>query len=86
MDLIGKSVYKVWSFNALRFGNVVAEKMKGGWKFVKVDWKDDDAYEMDIDRVVKLRNVEYNKEHEWHRVDSVKVFDPAAMTETLGKL
>ena len=86
MGLIGKSVYKVWAFNALRFGNVVAEKMKDGWRYVKVDWKDDDAYEMDIARVVNLRNVQYDEEHEWHRADSIKVFDPSAMAQTLGKL
>ena len=86
MGLIGKSVYKVWAFNSLRFGNIVAEKKKDGWKYVKVDWKDDEAYEMDVARVVELRSVKYDENHEWHRVDSIKVFDPITMTQTLGKL
>ena len=86
MNLIGKPVYKVWAVNALRFGNVIGEKMKDGRKYVKVDWKDDEAYEMDIARIVELRNVKYNEEYEWYRADSVKVFDPTSMSKTLGKL
>ena len=86
MSSIGKPVYKIWATNALRFGNVTAEKTKDGWKYVRVDWKDDEAYEMDIERVVELRNVKYDKEHEWHRIDNVKFFDPLKMTNTLGKL
>jgi hypothetical protein len=86
MSFIGKPVYKVWATNALRFGNVTAEKTKDGWKYVRVDWKDDGAYEMDTKRVVELRNIEYDKEFEWHRVDQVKLFDPLKMAATLGKL
>ena len=86
MSFIGKPVYKVWATNALRFGNVTAEKTKDGWKYVRDDWKDDEAHEMDIKRVVKLRNIEYDKEHEWHRIDHVKFFDPLKMAATLGKL
>ena len=41
---------------------------------------------MDIERVVKLRSIEYDEEHEWHRIDSVKFFDPLKMTATLGKI
>ena len=86
MNIIGKPVYKVWATNALRFGNVTAEKTKDNWKYVRVDWKNDEAYKMDIERVVKLRSIEYDEEHEWHRIDSVKFFDPLKMTATLGKI
>ena len=86
MSFIGKAVYKIWATNALLFGNVTAEKTKDGWKYVRVDWKNDEAYKMDVTRVVKLRNVEYDKEHEWHRIDHVKFFNPLEMVETLGKL
>ena len=86
MSFIGKPVYKIWATNALRFGNVIAEKTKDGWKYVRVDWKDDEAYEMDIKRVVELRNIKYEKEHEWYRIDHVKFFDPLKMVETLGKV
>jgi|TARA_R110000824_G_scaffold170181_2_gene347453 hypothetical protein len=86
MNIIGKPVYKVWATNALRFGNVVEEKIKDDWKYVLVDWKDDEAYEMDIQRVVELRNIKYDKEQEWYRIDRVKFFDPLKMVETLGKV
>ena len=86
MSFIGKPVYKIWATNALRFGNVTAEKTKDNWKYVRVDWKNDEAYKMDIERVVKLRNIEYDEEHEWHRIDNVRFFDPLKMTNTIGKL
>jgi len=86
MSFIGKAVYTVWATNALRFGNVTAEKTKDGWKYVKVDWKDDEAYKMDVERVIKLRNTTYDEGHEWHRIDNVKFFDPSKMATTLGKL
>ena len=65
MSFIGKPVYKIWATNALRFGNVTAEKTKDGWKYIRVNWKDDEAYEMDIKRVVKLRNIEYDEVLSW---------------------
>ena len=86
MSFIGKPVYKVWAVNGLRFGKVAEEKIENGRKYVRVDWKDDEAHEMDIKRVVKLRYIEYDKEHEWHRIDHVKFFDPLKMAATLGKL
>ncbi len=86
MSFIGKPVYKIWATNALRFGNVTADKTKDNWKYVRVDWKNDEAYKVDIERVVKLRNIEYDEEHEWHRIDNIKFFDPLKMAATLGKL
>ena len=86
MSFIGKPVYKIWATNALLFGNVTAEKTKDGWKYVRVDWKNDEAYEIDIERVIKLRNIEYDEERAWHRIDHVKFFNPSEMVETLGKL
>ena len=75
MSFIGKAVYKIWATNALLFGNVTAEKTKDGWKYVRVDWKDDEAYKMDVARVIKLRNVEYDEQYEWHRIILGKSFN-----------
>ena len=52
MTHVGKQVYTTFGNNSLRFGNVVEEKMDkdGGvheWKFVRVDWVDDEAFEQD---------------------------------------
>ena len=86
MSFIGKPVYKVWATNSLRFGKVVEEKTKDNRKYVKVDWKDDEAYERDAARVIKLRNVKHDEEYEWHRIDNVKVFNPSTMISTISKL
>ena len=86
MSFIGKPVYKIWATNALRFGNIMAEKQKDGWTYVKVKWKDDEAYEMDVKRVIQYRNIKHDPEREWHRVDNIKFFNPAKMMSTLRKL
>jgi len=86
MSFIGKPVYKIWATNSLRFGKIVEEKTKDNWKYVKVDWKDDEAFKMDVDRVIKYRNEKYDEENEWHRIDNVKVFNPSIMISTISKL
>ena len=86
MSFIGKPVYKVWATNALRFGNVAEEKTENGRKYVRVDWKDDSAYQMDVKRVTELRNINYDSNHEWDYVGNIKVFDPSKMICTLTKL
>lgn len=86
MSFIGKSVYTVWGNKSLRFGTVIEERTENNWKFVKVDWKNDDAYEMDRKRVTELRNLEVDSKYDWHRADSVVVFEPSEMITTLKKL
>jgi hypothetical protein len=85
MSTIGKTVYKAWATNALRFGIVDGEKIEAGWLYVHVNWKDDEAYIMDTKRVAELRNQTYNPP-QWHRIDSVRVFDAYGMIGTLEKL
>ena len=86
MSFVGKSVYTVWGNKSLRFGTVIEERTENNWKFVKVDWKNDDAYEMDRKRVTELRNLEVDSKYDWHRADSVVVFEPSEMITTLKKL
>ena len=86
MSFIGKPVYKVWATNALRFGNGAEEKTENGRKYVRVNWKDDVEYQMDVKRVVEFRKVEYDSSHEWDYIGNVKVFDPSKMISTLTKL
>ena len=68
MSFIGKPVYKIWAVDALRFGNVTAEKQREGWTYVKIKWKDDEAHEMDVRRVLQYRNIDRDPEKDWHRV------------------
>ncbi len=86
MSFIGKSVYAIWGGRNLRFGTVIEERTENKWKFVKVNWKDDEAYEMDRDRVTELRNIEVDSKYDWHRADNVVVFEPSEMITTLKKL
>jgi len=86
MSFIGKSVYAIWGDRNLRFGTVIEERTENKWKFVKVNWKDDEAYEMDRKRVTELRNIEVDSKYDWHRADNVVVFEPSEMITTLKKL
>jgi hypothetical protein len=86
MSFIGKPVYKVWAVNGLRFGKVAEEKIENGRKYVRVDWKDDTAYQMDVKRVVELRKIDYDSNHEWDYIGNIKIFDPSKMISTLTKL
>jgi hypothetical protein len=83
MNLIGKSVSHIFA-DTFRFGTVIEEKTDNTWKYVKVIWTDDEKYEMDKQRVIKLRG--YNKYSEWYRIDSVNIINTASMINTLKKL
>ena len=85
MSFIGKSVYAIWGNKSLRFGTVIEERTENNWKFVKVDWKNDDAYEMDRKRVTELRNLEVDSKYDWHRADHVVVFKPVDLLATLSE-
>jgi len=77
----------VWSKfgGSLRFGNVKEEKIEKGWKFLKINWMDDEAYEASISWKSKMRGGrDFTKT--WYRIDEVKVFTPAKMIGTLKKL
>ena len=89
MTHVGKQVYTTFGNNSLRFGNVVEEKMDkdGGvheWKFVRVDWVDDEAFEQDRQRVIQFRG--YDKYSDWYRIDKLKVFKPHKLIGRIKKL
>ena len=89
MTHVGKQVYTLFGNNSLRFGTVVEEKMDkvGGvheWKFVRVDWVNDEAFEQDRQRVIQFRG--YDKYSDWYRIDRIKVFEPSTIISTIKKL
>ncbi len=88
MTHVGKPVYTLFGNRTLRFGNVIEEKMEdsGGhdWKFVRVDWVDDEAFEQDRQRVIQFRG--YDKYSDWYRIDRIKVFEPSSLINTVRKL
>jgi hypothetical protein len=85
MSMLEKIVMNVWG-GVPRFGRVIEEKTENKWRFVKVEWANDEAYEMDRERVLNLRNQTKNEKYEWYRSDKVRVINPSRLIETLSEL
>ena len=87
MSFVGKSVYTIWGGTVLRFGNITEEKMENRWKYVRVDWKDDEAYDKAAKWKGQMRNIEYPEANlEWYRVDKINIFEPHKMISTIAKV
>jgi hypothetical protein len=82
--MIGKNVWSRFGDNCLRFGKVVEEKIQNGWAYVRVEWVDDEAFEMDRQRVIEMRG--YDKYDNWHRVDQISFFNKEGLINTISKL
>ena len=52
--------------------------------FVRVDWVDDEAFEMDRARVMEMRG--YDRYDEWMRIDKVSFFKKQGLINTINKL
>jgi hypothetical protein len=86
MTFVGKPVYTVWRDKHIRFGIVIEEKIENKWKFVRVDWKDDEVFKMDRERVIELRNIKADSQYDWYRCDKIAIFNPLKMLLTIGKM
>ena len=82
--MIGNTVWTKFGDHHLRFGKVAETKTCGGWAYVRVDWVDDGAFEMDRQRVIELRG--YDKYSDWYRVDKVSFFDKEKLITKINKL
>ena len=82
--MIGNTVWSKFGDHCLRFGKVVEEKIQNGWAYVRVDWVDDEAFEMDRQRVMELRGTD--KYDDWVRVDKVSFFKKEGLINTVNKL
>lgn len=82
--MIGNTVWSKFGDHCLRFGKVVEEKIQNGWVYVRVDWVDDEAFEMDRQRVMELRGTD--KYDDWVRVDQVSFFKKEGLNNTFNKL
>jgi hypothetical protein len=67
----------VWAAygNILRFGRITKSKDDKGWRFHKITWSEDEAYEQHTETLHQLRPGR-NYEKEWYRTDEVHYFDP----------
>ena len=79
----GKSVWAVFG-NSLRFGSIIEAKECGTWTYVRVDWVDDHAFEMDRQRVIELRGSD--RYSDWYRIDKVSFFDKEELVSKINKL
>ena len=82
--MIGKTVWRTFGNTGFRCGTVVEEQMCDGWKYVRVDWVDDDEFKMDRQRLINLRGKDWRSD--WSRIDKVKVFDKEVMINKINKL
>ena len=82
--MIGNTVWSNFGDHCLRFGKVVEQKIQNGWAFVRVDWVDDEAFEMDRARVMEMRG--YDRYDEWMRIDKVSFFKKQGLFNTINKL
>ena len=77
MSHIGKSVFHVWNIRDIHFGKVVDEKTENNWKFLLVEWVDNDEYEYSKKEATNPK--EMSNYPNWLRIDSVRVFEPVEM-------
>ena len=82
--MIGKPVSSVFG-GTFRYGLIRETKTENGWTFFRCDWIDDEAYEMDMNRKAKLRNIERN-EIDWIRADKVTFIDVESEIDKLIKI
>ena len=84
MSMIGKTVWRTFGDNTLRFGTVLEEQECEGWKYVRVDWVDDHEFKMARQRLIKLRGVDSRSD--WDRVDKVAVFNKEELLNKIQKV
>ena len=84
-SMLEKIVMNVWG-GIPRFGRVIEEKIENNWRYVKVNWVNDEAFEMDRARVLKLRNMKVDEKFDWYRSDKVRIINPSKLISTLSKL
>ena len=85
MSMLEKIVMNMWG-GYPRFGRVIEEKTENNWRYIKVNWVNDGAFEMDRARVLKLRNMQKDEKYDWYRSDKVHIINPAELIATLSEL
>ena len=85
MSMLEKIVMNIWG-GVPRFGRVIEEKIENNWRYVKVNWVNDEAFEMDHRRVLKLRNMKVDEKFDWYRSDKVRIINLSKLISTLSDL
>jgi hypothetical protein len=79
MSLVGKPVYHVHSVDQIQFGNVVDEKTERDWLWVQVNWSNGEPHNMYNSPTIDI-------DERWFRIDTVTVFEPEEMINTIQSL
>jgi len=82
--MINRSVWATFG-RTLRLGSVVEQKKEDGWVFLRIDWKDDEGFENDRQRVIKLSGGT-DRYSDWYRVDKINFFNKEDLLNTINKL
>jgi hypothetical protein len=81
--MINRSVWATFG-RTLRFGSVLEQKEEDGWTFLRVDWKDDNGFQMDRQRIINLSGAD--RYSDWYRVDKINFFNKEDLLNTINKL
>jgi len=84
--LIGQKVWTTYGDLSLLFGTVREEKTEGGWKYVKVDWINDETRQKYNNWKADLRNEGLNPEYDWFKWSSIRKLDVDSMISDLQKV
>ena len=79
MSTIGQAVYHVHDVNNIEFGNVINEETRKGWKWLQIKWVSESPTATYNSSTVDIKN-------SWFRVDTIRVFDPQTMIESIRML
>ena len=82
--MINRSVWATFG-RTLRFGTVLEHKKENDWVFLKIDWKDDDNFNNDKQRLITLRGCD-DCYSDWYRVDKINFFNKQDFINTINKL
>jgi len=79
MSTIGQAVYHVHDVNNIQFGSIINEETRDGWKWLQINWVAKSPTNIYKSPSVDVKN-------NWFRVDTVRVFEPSDMIESIRLL
>lgn len=82
--MINRSVWATFG-RTLRLGSVVEQKKEDGWVFLRINWKDDEGFEHDRQRIINLSGGT-DRYSDWYRVDKINFFNKEDLLNTINKL
>ena len=79
MPQVGDHVYIISDVNRLSFGTVIAEEERGGWRWFRVSWINQQPSNIS-------GKMSMNPNTGWFRFDTLSFFDPKKMINSMKSL